>query len=120
MPDWKETPLRKNKNIRDLVLRRGTLSNEIKERSSEVKELNLKLFTALMTAKVTRAKVEDFTVLIVEKEDQYKLDEGEFTRLLVEEAGIGIEVLMKLKKKASKIGKGTSYVMVTGGPDEDA
>lgn len=118
VPDWSETPLRKNKELRALVTQRGSISANMKAEKAELGKLNLAIFSAFTSAKVDKARVDAYGVTIVTPEETEKTDEGLFIRFLVEDAGVSIEKVMKAKKKATKKVKRSPYVLITGGDDD--
>lgn len=110
IPDWTETPLKKNKKIKALVVERQRLTEVEKEVTEAKKAISTELLSILMTSMVDKARIDDFTIGIVTTE-RTSLNEGLLKQALVE-GGMPISTVEKLWKKCSSTSK-SSYVKVT-------
>lgn len=110
VPDWTETPLKKNKKIQALVTERQRLTDVEKEVTDAKKAISTELLSILTTAQVDKARIDDFTIGIVTTE-RTSLNEGLLKQALVE-GGMQISAVEKLWKKCCSTSK-SSYIKVT-------
>jgi hypothetical protein len=120
IPDWEETPLRKNKNFAALVTARQQAAGEEKAAAEVKKECSDKIFAILQGAGVERVRVDGAPVSIVTTE-RNSLQEGELKKALLEHrltkaeiksGGLSLDTIQSLWEKCVR--KSTSsYVKVT-------
>jgi hypothetical protein len=119
IPDWEETPLKKNKQIKPLVMARRDAAEREKEYAGVKKDCSDKLFAILTSAGIDRVRVEGAPVSIVTTE-RNTLQEGELKkgflehRLTKEElksGGLSLTTIEKLWERCSKKSS-SSYIKV--------
>lgn len=120
IPDWENTPLKKNRQIKALVIARQEAANQIAELETTKKDCSDKLLTILSSAGVEKARVDQFAVSVVTTERE-TLSQGELKKALLEHkftkdelkaGGLSLQTIEKLWEKCSSKSS-SSYVKVT-------
>jgi hypothetical protein len=120
IPDWEDTPLKKSKTFKTLVIARQQAAAQEKEAATAKKDYSDKLFAILQGAGVERVRVDGAPVSIVTTE-RNSLQEGELKKALLEHrltkaeiksGGLSLDTIQSLWEKCVR--KSTSsYVKVT-------
>jgi len=110
VPDWSETPLKKNKRIKVLLEARQDAAATISQAEKVKGEASVELLTILTSAGVEKARVNNFTISVVTVE-RVSLQEGQLKKMLLE-GGMSLARIEKLWKECSTSAK-SSYVKVS-------
>ena len=108
-PDWKETPLKAQaKTLGDLISRKVKADVERKKYETEAKDLSDRIVTLLISSGVEKTVYEDIKVTVCSQPGRETISRSKL---------IELGVSKKIIKKATNVGSGYSYALVT--PPED-
>lgn len=109
IPDFEDTPLKKNKKFKALVIARQAEDEAIKAREVKKKEYSDQIFDILVKAEVDKCRVEQFTVNLSTSRRE-SVDHGILREQMLD-AGLKLAAIEKMFKEATKITE-SSYVTV--------
>ena len=110
IPNWEDTPLKKNRKIKALLVARQQAVAVIAGAEEKKKEYSTELLTILSSAGVEKARVDNFAVSVVTTE-RTSLNEGMLKKALLE-GGMKLSKIESLWEACSSSSK-SSYIKVT-------
>lgn len=111
IPNFEDTPLKKHKKFKALVLGRQHEDEIIKEHEAKKKEYSDALFDIMSKADVEKARCEQFTVNLSTSRRE-SVDHGQLRQEMLD-AGLSLDRIEKMFKKATRISE-SSYVTIRG------
>ena len=112
IPDWKETPLKRNPKIPLLVKQRASLAAKIKELEAQRKEIGENLQALLVKYEVDAVAIEGYTPLRIVTQNRSKVDEGKVKFTLINKYKVPPAGLAAAWEEATFI---TTSSFITGG-----
>lgn len=118
IPDWSDTPLKRNTKIPLMVKQRAALAAKIKELEEERRTLGENLQALLVKNEIDVVAIEGFTPLRITTTRRAKVDDSKVKRALVEDFKVPPAKLAKLWEESTTYT--TSSFIIGGAPSGQA